>query len=84
MGVLEEISAMSKEQTAEGADPSCACGTTRSSRGAIPERDYSTLGTVYLLWGGTARPTKVTFRCVYCGEVFDECTNKKELDAYVI
>jgi hypothetical protein len=75
---------MAKEHTSESAAPSCACGTTRTSRSAVPERDYSTLGAVYLLWGGTARPTRVTFRCLHCGEVFDSCTKKEELAAYVI
>jgi hypothetical protein len=75
---------MAKEQTLEHDAPACACGTTRSSRVAIPERDYSTLGAIYLLWGGTARPTRVTFRCARCGEVFDACTKKEELTAYVI
>jgi hypothetical protein len=77
---------MAKELTPRDEDsaPSCGCGTTRDSRAAIPERDYSTLGAIYLLWGGTAKPTSVTFRCVHCGEVFDRCTNKEELGAYVI
>jgi hypothetical protein len=84
---------MGKEHNPEGvtapvdeleALPSCACGTTRESRAAIPDREYSTLGVVYLLWGGTARPTRVTFRCAHCGDRFDACTNRKELAAWVI
>ena len=75
---------MFNEHTPQDALPSCACGTTRSSRFASPERDYSTLGAIYLLWGGTAYPTRVTFRCLHCGEVFDACTRKEELAAYVI
>jgi hypothetical protein len=79
-----EASTMAREYMPADAGPSCACGTTRSSRVAIPERDYSTLGAIYLLWGGTARPTRVTFRCALCGEVFDACTKREELAAYVI
>jgi hypothetical protein len=75
---------MPKESTPEGALPSCGCGTTRASRFASLERDYSTLGAIYLLWGGTAYPTRVTFRCLHCGEVFDACSSKEELRAYVI
>ena len=40
-------------------------------REATPEREYTFMGTLYALWGGTPVPTRVTFRCVRCGRVFD-------------
>jgi hypothetical protein len=58
--------------------PRCACGTDRTHRFATPEREYSISGTLYLLWGGTAVPRKVRFRCVRCGQVFDETTDPSE------
>jgi hypothetical protein len=79
-----ERTGMAKEQQTEDALPACGCGTTRASRAAVLERDYSTLGAVYLLWGGTSRPVRVTFRCAHCGEAFDACTNRSELAEYVI
>jgi hypothetical protein len=51
--------------------PTCRCGTHRESKFASGEREYSLMGTLYLLWGGTAIPTTVSFRCVKCGIVFD-------------
>jgi hypothetical protein len=74
---------MANQRTPSDSFPSCPCGTTRTSRAAVVERDYSLLGAVYLLWGGTSRPIRVTFRCVFCGNTFDECTNVRELGAYV-
>ena len=57
--------------------PTCACGTNRTHRAATPERDYTFGGIFYLLWGGTSVPTRVRFRCIHCGEVFDECVGRK-------
>jgi len=41
------------------------------------------MGTLYLLWGGTAVPTRVRFRCLQCGEIFDECRTRRELRAFI-
>jgi hypothetical protein len=49
----------------------CPCGNARDSKYAVPEREYTTLGAAYLLWGGTAIPTKVAFRCVKCHHVIE-------------
>jgi hypothetical protein len=62
--------------------PSCPCGTRRIDRAATPEREYTTRGMLYLLWGGTSVPSRVRFRCVHCGEVFDECVGRKMCLAY--
>jgi hypothetical protein len=51
--------------------PTCACGTDRTCREATPEREYTLGGMVYALWGGTSVPSRVNFRCVHCGVVFD-------------
>ncbi len=64
--------------------PTCKCGTDRTRREATPEREYSLLGTLYALWGGTAIPTIVRFRCVHCGVVFDHTTDRAEMRAYII
>jgi hypothetical protein len=64
--------------------PTCACGTDRTMRAATPEREYSMLGTMYALWGGTAIPTRVKFRCVHCGVVFDSDSERATMLAFVI
>jgi hypothetical protein len=65
--------------------PHCACGTTRDSKYAVIERQYTTAGTLYLLWGGTAVPERVTFRCVKCAATFDSLRGtRSEMRAYVI
>jgi rubredoxin len=61
----------------------CRCGTDRTNRAASPEREYSLAGACYLLWGGTSIPTRVRFRCIHCGHVFDECTDRASLRAYI-
>ena len=50
---------------------SCACGTTGQDRYAVAECDYSFMGNLYAAWGGTAIPTRVSFRCIKCDALFD-------------
>jgi hypothetical protein len=64
--------------------PRCRCGTDRTHRAATPEREYSLAGACYLLWGGTSIPTRVNFRCVYCGRVFDHATDRATCRAHII
>ena len=66
-----------------GAPPRCKCGTDRHSKFSYTGRDYSFFGTLYLLWGGTAVPTKVTFTCVKCGETFDRSASPRVCRNYV-
>lgn len=62
----------------------CSCGTDRDSKFAVAHLDYTFLGTLYLLWGGTSIPSKVTFRCVRCGETFDTATRPSVCRRYVV
>lgn len=64
--------------------PTCRCGTDRTQREPTPEREYTLVGTLYVLWGGTSVPSKVSFRCVRCGEVFDVCTDAATRRAFII
>jgi hypothetical protein len=75
---------MSESTTSDEALPTCRCGTDRTRREATPERDYSILGVLYVLWGGTSIPSKVSFRCVLCGEVFDSRTDLATRRAFII
>ena len=40
--------------------PTCKCGTNRTHRAATPERQYTFMGTLYALWGGTSVPSVVS------------------------
>jgi hypothetical protein len=62
----------------------CKCGTDRTRREATPEREYTFFGTLYALWGGTAVPTRVTFRCVRCGVAFDAATDRATCRRFII
>jgi hypothetical protein len=64
--------------------PTCSCGTDRTSRAATPEREYTLGGTLYALWGGTSVPSRVNFRCVHCGVVFDGRSDIATRRAYII
>lgn len=63
--------------------PHCKCGTDRDSKYCLHDRQYSVVGTLYLLWGGTSVPTKVSFRCVRCGATFDSTTRPSECRRYI-
>jgi hypothetical protein len=63
------------EATAQPTEaPRCKCGTDKGSKYAIVDRQYTFFGILYLLWGGTSVPSRVTFRCVKCGDAFDVST----------
>jgi hypothetical protein len=64
--------------------PTCKCGTDRTRREATPEREYTFMGTLYALWGGTAIPSRVNFRCVHCGVVFDGRSDTATRRAFII
>jgi hypothetical protein len=64
--------------------PTCKCGTDRTRREATPLREYTFLGTLYALWGGTPVPTRVGFRCVYCGVEFDACSDVATRRAFIM
>ncbi len=63
--------------------PRCKCGTDRDSRFSFARREYGFFGTLYLLWGGTAIPTKVEWQCVKCGETFDSTTSPSLCREYI-
>jgi hypothetical protein len=64
--------------------PSCQCGTNAESKFCVADRAYSFVGLLYLLWGGTSVPTKVSFRCVKCGETFEVLTDPALCRLYIV
>jgi hypothetical protein len=63
--------------------PTCKCGTDRDSKFAVCEREYGALAILYLVWGGTSVPKKVSWRCVKCGQVFDSSTREVICRRYI-
>lgn len=63
--------------------PRCQCGTDARSKYAVIDREYSFFGTLYLLWGGTSVPSRVSFRCVKCGEMFESTTSPSVCREYI-
>jgi hypothetical protein len=63
--------------------PTCPCGTDRDSKFSVCEREYGALAILYLVWGGTSVPRKVTWRCVKCGKVFDASTREAVCRQYI-
>ncbi len=57
--------------------PRCKCGTDRLSKFSVVDREYTFLGTLYALWGGTSVPSKVSFRCVKCGAKFESTSTRQ-------
>ena len=64
--------------------PHCKCGTDRTSKYSVVHRDYSFVRILYLLWGGTSIPTKVSFACVKCGDIFDSSTRESICRQYTM
>jgi hypothetical protein len=64
--------------------PSCHCGTNAESKFCVADRAYSFVRLLYLLWGGTSVPTKVSFRCVKCGETFEVLTDPALCRLYIL
>jgi hypothetical protein len=87
IAVVEEnemTAEMTAERLAAPALRTCKCGTDRTCREATPEREYTLLGTLYALWGGTSVPSRVNFRCVHCGVVFDGASDTATRRAFII
>ncbi len=83
MSARTGVSPAAPTADAEQAQPTCPCGTDRDSKFAVIGRDYTFLGILYLLWGGTAVPRKVTFSCVKCGAAFDSSTAPSVCRRYI-
>lgn len=66
--------------------PSCSCGHTRESLGKSVDvsirNEYSLVGWSLIVFGITARPTKVKWYCSQCSSVIDETTDPKALYRY--
>lgn len=66
--------------------PTCKCGNTRLDEGKDPyieaQCEFGTWGWFSLLWGVTATPTRVGFRCRRCNTQFDVSTDPAVLKKY--
>ena len=73
---IEPAPATTPEADDEDELPECKCGTNRTSKFSVVNRDYTFWGLLYLLWGGTSIPSKVSFRCVKCGSLFESTMSR--------
>ena len=46
----------------------CGCNLTVASPTVVAEPRYTLMGTLTLIWGITARPKAIDFRCTKCGK----------------
>jgi hypothetical protein len=77
---LQSVTPSDDEETL----PHCKCGTDRRSKFSVAHRNYTFLGLLYLLWGGTSVPSKVSFRCVKCGSLFETTTVRRVCREHII
>lgn len=56
----------------------CSCGTDRTSLDAEEIRQYSKWSIFLLLFGVSAVPNSLEYKCKKCGQVFDRL-NEEEL-----
>ena len=61
--------------------PVCACSTNRESPDAEEIRKYSKLSIFLLLFGVSAVPVSLEFKCKKCGQIFDRL-NEEELKTF--
>lgn len=61
--------------------PVCNCNTDRTSPNSEEIRKYSKLSIFLLLFGVSAVPISLEFKCKKCGQVFDKL-NEEELRTF--
>jgi len=57
----------------------CRCGHGRDHYMVSPEGDYTFSGWFRLMFGISACPTRIRYRCRRCDQVFDETTDPEVL-----
>ncbi len=61
--------------------PLCGCNTDRESPNAEEIRKYSRMSIFLLLFGVSAVPISLEFKCKKCGQIFDRL-NEEELRTF--
>ncbi len=59
------------------ANPTCSCNTDRTSVNAEEIRKYSKWSIFLLLFGVSAVPVSLEFKCKKCGVVFDKLSEEE-------
>ncbi len=59
------------------ANPTCNCGTDRASLDAEEIRKYSKMSIFLLLFGVSAVPISLEFKCKKCGQTFDRLSEEE-------
>lgn len=61
----------------------CKCGHGRKHKRVSVDAEHSVLGYVRLIIGGTPVPKRVKFRCLECGQVFDESAEREVCEQFM-
>ena len=59
--------------------PTCRCGHDRDHFMVSGEGQYTFLGWAAMLFGISAVPTRIDYRCRRCGKVFDQTEDPEKL-----
>lgn len=66
-------------ETAAAVGKACRCGHTIASPAVVPEPRYSVLGTLTLIYGVTAKPKAIDYRCTRCGVVIHSARDERTI-----
>lgn len=79
---------MSDESSEPEAQPTpvtiaCGCNYTCQSPEIVPEPRYTLMGTLTLIWGVTARPKAIDYRCAKCGKTIHSARDEKTIREFI-
>lgn len=61
----------------------CGCNLTIDSPEVVPDPRYTLMGTLTLIWGVTARPKAIDFRCSRCGKNIHTARDEKTIREHI-
>jgi len=79
---------MSDETPERKAEPTpvttaCGCNLTIWSPEVVAEPRFTVMGTLTLIWGVTARPKAIDFRCTRCGKTIHTARDEKTIREHI-
>lgn len=60
----------------------CGCNATIESPTVVADPRYTLMGTLTLIWGVTAQPKAIDFRCTKCGKTIHTARDAQTLRAH--
>jgi len=61
----------------------CGCNYTIESPEVVAEPQYTLMGTLTLIWGVTARPKAIHYRCAKCGKNIHTARDDKTIREHI-